>query len=214
METQTTQQNAMPLILASQSRYRLAMLEKLYLQPLCQPAHIDETPLPGEAPRQTALRLALAKAMAVADTHPNALIIGGDQVAELNGAAIGKPGNRANAFAQLSACSGKTVQFHTALCLLNSATGRQQLSCETVSVTFRPLSADYINCYLDREDVSDCAGSFKCEGLGICLFESISADDPNTLQGLPIIRLLDFLAAEGYPLFPEAEQPGNSRPSP
>ncbi|GAB3380930.1 Maf family nucleotide pyrophosphatase [Spongiibacter taiwanensis] len=191
------------LVLASQSRYRLAMLQKLHLDPLCHPTHIDESPIKGELPQQTALRLACEKADAAAQHHARALIIGSDQVAELDGQPLGKPGTRQRAVEQLSACSGKSVLFHTAVCLLNSATGRRQQSCETVTVKFRPLSADFISGYLEREDVLDCAGSFKSEGLGIALFKSIEATDPNTLQGLPVIRLLDFLAQEGYGLFPE-----------
>lgn len=205
MKPTATSPDRPPLVLASQSRYRLAMLEKLHLTPICHPTHLDEAPVAGESPRQTALRLACLKAEAAAHHHPSALIIGSDQVAELDGAPLGKPGTRQRAFDQLSACSGKSVLFHTAVCLLNSATGCRQLHCETVTVKFRPLAADFINGYLDREDVLDCAGSFKCEGLGIALFEAIQATDPNTLQGLPVIRLLDFLTNAQYPLFPENE---------
>ncbi|AKH69830.1 MAF protein [Spongiibacter sp. IMCC21906] len=193
--------NRPELVLASQSPYRRALLEKLGLRVRCRPADIDESPLPQETPAKTALRLAEEKARALAPYEPNALIIAGDQLAELDGNALGKPLTTANARDQLSRCSGKSVVFHTALCLLNSATGQSRQLIDPVVVNFRPLSRTYIDAYLEKEDVLDCAGSFKCEGLGICLFESIQANDPNTLQGLPLIQLITLLQAENYSLF-------------
>lgn len=195
------QNNRPELVLASQSPYRRALLEKLGLRVRCRPADIDESPLPQETPAKTALRLAEEKARALAPYEPNALIIAGDQLAELDGNALGKPLTIANARDQLSRCSGKSVVFHTALCLLNSATGQSRQLIDPVVVNFRPLSRTYIDAYLEKEDVLDCAGSFKCEGLGICLFESIQANDPNTLQGLPLIQLITLLQAENYSLF-------------
>lgn len=193
--------NRPDLVLASQSPYRRALLEKLGLQLRCRPADIDESPLPQETPAETALRLAEQKARTLAPYEPNALIIAGDQLAELEGNALGKPLTTANARDQLSRCSGKSVVFHTALCLLNSATGQSHQLIDPVVVNFRQLSPSYIDAYLEKEDVLDCAGSFKCEGLGICLFESIHATDPNTLQGLPLIQLITLLQAENYSLF-------------
>lgn len=195
-------QNKRPdLVLASQSPYRRALLEKIGLQARCRPANIDERPLPGDPPAKTALRLAEQKASAVASQEPNALIIAGDQLAELDGQALGKPISTENAKAQLARCSGRAVIFHTALCLLNSATGQSRQLIDPVVVNFRKLSPAYIDAYLERENVLDCAGSFKCEGLGICLFESIQANDPNSLQGLPLIQLINLLQAEHYSLF-------------
>ncbi|MBD2859662.1 septum formation inhibitor Maf [Spongiibacter sp. KMU-158] len=195
-----TNQPLPTLILASGSRYRRQLLEKLGLEPLQISPDIDERALKNEQPRETAQRLSLAKAQAVAQTQPNALIIASDQVAELEGKAIGKPGTQENAKAQLLASSGKTVVFHTGICLLNSSANRVQLSVETFSVRFRTLNPDQIDQYLQKEQVLDCAGSFKSEGLGIALFQALNGDDPNSLIGLPLIRLIDFLEKENYPI--------------
>src|SRR5574340_128283 len=187
------------LILASTSPYRRELLSRLKIPfAVCAP-EIDETPLPGELPQQTAERLAAAKAQAVADQFPDALIIGSDQVAILEGKVLGKPHSHDNAFRQLSTMRGKCVVFHTALCLLNSRSGRSQLRAVPVTVRFRPLSDAQIERYLAREQPYNCAGSAKSEGLGIALIEKIEGEDPNALIGLPLIALVDMLQNEGMP---------------
>jgi MAF protein len=147
------------------------------------------------------LRLAEAKARAIAPTHPNALVIGSDQVACIDDEVLGKPGSRANAIAQLERASGRTVVFQTGLCLLDTANGQAQSLVEPYRVHFRRLDRRQIEGYLDREQPFDCAGSFKSEGLGIALFERLEGDDPNTLIGLPLIRLISLLESQGiHPL--------------
>ena len=187
----------LPLILASSSPYRRQLLERLGVAFVSISPDIDESPVPGENAEALAARLALAKAEAVAAANPGHLIIASDQVASLDGKVIGKSGSHQAAFAQLSNCSGRTVTFYTGLCLLNSRTNQHQLCTETYSVQFRPLNPNQIERYLHREQPYDCAGSFKMEGLGISLFEKLSGDDPNTLIGLPLIRLIEFLSNEG-----------------
>lgn len=185
------------LILASTSPYRRELLSRLKIPfAVCAP-EIDETPLPGELPQQTAERLAVAKARAVADQFPDALIIGSDQVAILEGKVLGKPHSHDNAFRQLSTMRGKCVVFHTALCLFNSRSGRSQLRTVPVTVRFRSLSDAQIERYLAREQPYNCAGSAKSEGLGIALIEKIEGEDPNALIGLPLIALVDMLQNEG-----------------
>ena len=162
---------------------------------------VDERPRPGESSQVLVLRLAEAKARAVASTHPNALVIGSDQVACIDEDILGKPGERARAIAQLERASGRIVVFQTGLCLLNTASGRAQTLVEPFRVHFRRLDRKQIEGYLDREQPFDCAGSFKSEGLGIALFERLEGDDPNTLIGLPLIRLVSLLESEGmHPL--------------
>jgi septum formation protein len=189
-----------PLILASSSLYRQILLKRLGIPFTMASPNIDETPRPGEPPPQTALRLAEQKARALTERFPNALIIGSDQVAVLRGQAIGKPGNHANAVAQLSAASGETVAFFTALCLLDSASGTAQLATARNEVKFRELMPEQIERYLQAEKPYDCAGSAKSEGLGIGLIESIRGDDPNALIGLPLIQLTSMLARAGLPV--------------
>ncbi len=186
------------LILASTSRYRAELLSRLRLPFSSIAPAVDETPQPGEAPLALAQRLAAAKAEAVARLQPGHWVIGSDQVAELNGAALGKPGSRDNACAQLRAMSGQQVRFHTALCLRNG--DRQLQACDLTRVHFRTLDADEISRYVDAEQPLDCAGSFKCEGLGISLFEAIDNRDPSALVGLPLIALADLLRQAGYRL--------------
>ena len=181
------------LILASGSVYRRALLDKLGLPYSCLSPDIDETALPGESATDLVARLALAKAQAVAATEPDALIIGSDQVATLDGQILGKPLTHARAREQLRAASGKKVRFETGLCLLDSANGRYQRIVEPFEVHFRQLSEAQIEHYLRREQPLHCAGSFKSEGLGIVLFERLSGDDPNTLIGLPLIQLTRML---------------------
>ena len=160
---------------------------------------MDEAPLAGESPEGTAVRLARAKASAVALRHPGAWVIGSDQVADLDGRALGKAGAREPALAQLQACSGQRVVFHTALCLLRDD-GSPLAALDRTEVVFRTLDRDDILRYLDAEQPYDCAGSFKCEGLGITLFEAIHSQDPTALVGLPLIALSRALRAAGYRL--------------
>jgi septum formation protein len=189
-----------PLVLASTSPYRRALLERLGLPFAVDAPAVDEAPLPGETPVETALRLAVAKARAVAVRHPGALVIGCDQVAELDGKVIGKPGAHGAALAQLRAMQGRTVHFRTALCLLDEPSGRCRHGVVDVASTFRVLDDAEIEAYLRRETPYDCAGSVKSEGLGIALLQSVVSDDPTALIGLPLIRLTDFLRAEGVPI--------------
>lgn len=185
------------IILASGSRYRRELLERLGLPFRAWSPDVDERPLAGEAPRDTAVRLARDKAGAGAATHPDAWIIGSDQVAELDGQPIGKPGDRERARGQLRAMRGRTVQFHTAVCLLHARSGRSQERLVTTEVAFRTLADDEIERYLDREPAFDCAGSAKSEALGIALLDRLSGDDPTALVGLPLIALCGMLRAEG-----------------
>lgn len=186
-----------PIVLASTSAFRRALLERLGLRFMTAAPDADETRRPGEPPEALVLRLAEAKARAVAADHPDALIVGSDQVACIDGAVLGKPGGRERAIAQLSQASGKPVTFYTGLCLLNTETGQVQTRCEPFRVHFRRLSPERIAGYVDRERPFDCAGSFKSEGLGIALFERLEGDDPTALIGLPLIRLIGMLEAEG-----------------
>jgi septum formation protein len=191
------------LILASSSRYRRELLERLRLPYEVIVPAIDETPLPAEAPAATALRLAQAKARAVAarlDAGHRALVIGSDQVATLDGAQIGKPGTHENALAQLQAMRGRDVEFHTALCLLDSSKGSVQVEDVITRVRFHSLSDAELDTYLRTEMPYDCAGSAKSEGLGIALLDAIDSDDPTALIGLPLIALTRMLRASGYPL--------------
>ena len=187
----------MPLILASSSVYRRELLQRLRLPFECVSPAIDESARPGEVPAATALRLALEKTRAVAATHPQALIIGSDQVAELDGTPLGKPGSHANAVRQLRAMRGQRVVFHTALCLLNAASGRHQLENAVTTVQLRALTGAQIERYLQLEQPYDCAGSAKVESLGIALAEKIDSDDPTALIGLPLITLVSMLKQEG-----------------
>ncbi len=186
-----------PLVLASTSPFRRALLERLGLAFETVSPEVDETALPGESPQALVSRLAEAKARAVAAEHPRALIIGSDQVACLDDRIIGKPGGREPAIDQLQNASGRTVVFHTGLCLLNAAIGRARTLVEPFRVHFRTLTRAQIEAYVEREQPYGCAGSFKSEGLGIALFERLEGDDPNALIGLPLIRLIDLLEAEG-----------------
>jgi MAF protein len=189
---------AMPrLILASTSSYRKELLQRLQLPFDTVAPWVNETRHPGEAPRDLVLRLAEAKARAVAVEHPDALIIGSDQVAVYDGDILGKPGTHERAAAQLRRASGRRVTFLTGLCLLNSATGYCQVDLARFRVYFRTLTDAQIESYLRREQPYHCAGSFKSEGLGIALFERMEGDDPTALIGLPLIRLVDMLGQAG-----------------
>jgi septum formation protein len=185
------------LILASTSPYRRQLLERLALPFMATAPATDETPRSGECPSALAGRLASAKARSVADRFADALIIGSDQVAECAGLALGKPGDHATAVAQLTRSSGRTVVFHTGLCLLDTSSGRLQCEVVPYRVLFRKLDSSEIERYLLKERPYDCAGGFKSEGLGVALFEQMIGDDPNTLIGLPLINLCRMLAREG-----------------
>lgn len=191
----------MQLVLASTSPYRKELLSRLKIPFEVAAPEVDETPLPGEAPQDTALRLAQLKARAVKAKFPDALIIGSDQVAVLEGTQLGKPRTHDNAVEQLRFMRGKTVGFHTALCLYNSRTDRMQADVVLYLVSFRDLSDAQIEGYLCKEQPYNCAGSAKSEGLGIALIEKMEGSDPNALIGLPLIRLVDMLASEGVTLF-------------
>ena len=185
------------IVLASTSKYRRELLARLGLPFEVASPHVDEAALPEEAPQDTARRLAKAKARAVAARFPQAIIIGSDQVAVLEGTQLGKPGNHANALRQLRAMRGKEVVFHTALCLYDAASARAQTRVVPFSVRFRAYSDAQIERYLQREQPYDCAGSARCEGLGIALIAAMRGDDPNALIGLPLIALTEMLAAQG-----------------
>jgi septum formation protein len=188
--------NNPPLILASTSVYRRELLQRLRIPFEVISPNVDETPLTGESTLDLALRLANAKAAAVAKEHPHAWVIGSDQVADLCGAAIGKPGNFERALAQLQLMRGQTVTFYTALCLMKSDI-QTTLNIPT-EVTFRKLPDDVLESYLLAEEPYDCAGSAKSEGLGISLLESIKSDDPTALIGLPLIALTGLLRDAGF----------------
>ncbi|SDK32016.1 septum formation protein [Methylophilus rhizosphaerae] len=185
------------LILASSSRYRREVLQKLHLPFTCSSPDIDETPLANESPEQTSLRLAENKARKVAESHPDALIIGCDQVATVDGLQIGKPGNHENAVKQLTMLSGKEVIFHSALCLYDSTNRHMQSTIVPYYVKFKTLTPQQIETYLRLEQPYDCAGSAKSEGMGIALLEYMRGDDPNALIGLPLIALTHMLQQAG-----------------
>jgi septum formation protein len=196
-EMPPSDQSATTLILASSSKYRLKLLKQVGLQPLCIAPDIDETPNPLERAEALATRLSAEKARAVAKDHPNAIIIAGDQVCDAGGPILGKSGDAETAKQQLTLCSGREVIFHTGLCVLNTTNNRLQIYTERVLVEFRALSPQEIDSYIMKEPAFDCAGSFKMEGLGIGLFKRIRSDDPNSLIGLPLIKLCEFLRNEG-----------------
>ena len=186
-----------PLILGSSSVYRVELLRKLNLPFRTVSPNIDEAPLQNEVPADLVKRLAEQKAIAIALSHPKALIIGSDQVAVLNGDILGKPGTHEAATEQLQAASGQTVLFLTGLALFNSETQRMQSLVEPFEVTFKNLSDKQIQFYLEKEEPYQCAGSFKSEGLGISLFDKLQGNDPNSLIGLPLIELISLLNNEG-----------------
>ena len=185
------------LILASTSTYRRQLLERLHLPFTVIASDVDEAPLPGESPKMMASRLALAKARSVAAQHPFAVVIGSDQVADLDGQALGKPGNHARAVIQLQAMRGKTVVFQTAVAVVCVESRFAQTELAQVKVKFRELSDAQIEAYLQAEQPYDCAGSAKSEGLGIALLERIDNDDPTALIGLPLIRTCQMIEAAG-----------------
>lgn len=189
--------NSQPLVLASTSIYRSELLSTLQIPFQTAAPDVDETPLSGESAEQTSWRLAQVKAQVVAKRFPDALIIGSDQVALLDGQQIGKPLNHDNAVRQLRAMRGKTVTFYTAVSLLNAASGELQTDVAITQVGFRNVSDDEIERYLTKEQPYHCAGSAKSEGLGIALISRIQGDDPNALIGLPLILLVGMLEKQG-----------------
>lgn len=186
-----------PLVLGSSSPFRRELLQKLGLDFTTHSPDIDETPLADEAPQALVERLAIRKAEAVANQHPDAWIITSDQVSVLNGKINGKPGSTENAVAQLMAASGQIVTFYTSLCLYDARDASYQLSCDTFRVHFRMLDEARIRRYIAAEQPLNCAGSFKSEGLGIALFSKLEGDDPNALIGLPLISLVSMLERKG-----------------
>jgi septum formation protein len=185
------------LVLGSTSRYRAELLQRLGLVFELRAPGTEETEIAGEAPAMRAMRLATTKAIDAGAELPDALVIGSDQVAELDGVLLDKPGSIERAHAQLSACSGRTVHFHTALCVLDTQNSQRYTHIDLTRVHFRSLEADEITRYIEREKPLDCAGSFKCEGLGISLFERIDDSDPTALIGLPLIALAQLLREAG-----------------
>ncbi|HUD40727.1 MAG TPA: Maf family nucleotide pyrophosphatase [Dokdonella sp.] len=187
------------LVLASTSRYRRELLGRIAPRLRCVAPGVEETRQSGEAAADLARRLAAEKARAVAAHAPGAVVIGSDQVADRGGLVLGKPGDAATARIQLAACSGATVLFHTAVCLIDRRSGDtvEYAALDRTEVAFRPLTAATIAAYVEREQPLDCAGSFKCEGLGIALFERIGSDDPTALIGLPLIAVCRLLRTAG-----------------
>jgi septum formation protein len=194
--------NQRTLVLGSTSTYRRELLARLHIPFEVAAPDVDETPLSGEAPQALAQRLALAKARAVATRFPQAVVIGSDQVADLNGLSLGKPGTHDKAVAQLRLMRGQTVVFQTAVAVMCLETGFAQSGLAAVRATFRNLSDDEIENYLRIEAPYDCAGSAKSEGLGIALLDAIDSDDPTALIGLPLIRTCQMLRAAGVALLP------------
>jgi septum formation protein len=188
----------MKLILASTSPFRKTILEKLGVAFEIMSPEVDETVLEKETPQQLVERLSIAKAKAVADKVKDALVIGSDQVSVINNEIIGKPHTYENAVKQLKNASGKTVTFYTGLCLYNSSTQQYQSEVVPFDVVFRDLNDQLIENYLKKEEPYNCAGSFKSEALGIILFEKLEGEDPNTLMGLPLIRLVNMLENESF----------------
>lgn len=188
------------LTLASTSRYRKALLEKLGLPFDCAAPDVDERPLAEESAQALVTRLARAKAQAIADGRDHGLIIGSDQVCVCDGRILGKPGTIDNAIAQLMAAQGRSVTFYTGLCVLDAATGQAHQLVEPFTVHFRTLDEAAIRRYVEAELPIDCAGSFKCEGMGIVLFKGLEGRDPNALIGLPLIGLIELLACHGIAL--------------
>lgn len=198
----------MNIVLASTSPYRRELLSKVLAAFECAAPHVDETPQPGESAQQLVERLAIAKAQALAQVYPHHILIGSDQVAVIDGAIVGKPHTVDNAIQQLRAASGKAVTFLTGLALYDSSTQRLQHCVEPFTVVFRELSDAEISGYVALEQPLQCAGSFKSEGLGISLFQRLHGDDPNSLIGLPLIRLLAMLREWGInPLTMAANKP-------
>jgi septum formation protein len=185
------------IVLASSSPYRKELLSRILTDFSCESPNIDETPFPDEEPVEHVARLAEQKALTIALNHTNSIIIGSDQICVLEGQILGKPHTEDKAIEQLKACSDKTVNFYTSLCVLESGQEAKNINVVVTEVKFRDLPKDEIERYVQREQPLDCAGSFKCEGLGIALFESLSSKDPTALIGLPLITLAESLRKLG-----------------
>ena len=185
------------IVLASSSAYRRSLLARILAEFRVVVPAVEERAVAGESPSAMAARLAEAKAREVADREPGCLVIGSDQVAALDGEILRKPRSAEVNREQLARAAGRRVEFHTGLCLVHAESGRAQVSTVPFEVRFRALSAEQIERYVQREQAFDCAGGFRCEGLGIALFENMRGDDPTALMGLPLIRLTEMLAAEG-----------------
>ena len=185
------------LVLGSTSPFRKSLLERLGIPFDIDAPNVDETPIEAETPAELVRRLAREKALEVASRHRDALVIGSDQVADLDGAVLGKPGSHDQAVAQLTRLCGNEVAFRTGLALVDAESGRTQLDVVTVDVRFRKLDREFVERYLRREQPYDCAGAFRSEGLGIVLVESMRGDDPNALVGLPLVSLVSMLMQEG-----------------
>lgn len=201
-----------PIVLGSTSRYRKALLARLGVPFETAAPGVGECALEGEAPAATCERLALAKARAVAARYTNALVIGSDQVANENGVAIGKPGGRDEAIAQLARLAGRAIVFHTGVALVDAASGRSHVARVDVTTRFRTLTRATIEAYVDREQPFDCAGSIRSEGLGIALVEAIDNADPTALIGLPLITVVDLLQREGFDVVGRACESRIQRP--
>lgn len=193
----TSPESRRKLLLASSSPYRRALLERFGWPFETASPGVDESQFPGESPEALVCRLAEAKARCLAPDHPDTVIVGSDQMAVLDGVALGKPGTAERAERQLRAASGRRVEFLTGLCVLDALTGLSDTVCDRYAVVFRSLTDAEIQAYVRRESPLDCAGSFKSEGLGITLFERFEGDDPNSLIGLPLIRLAAMLRTVG-----------------
>lgn len=189
------------LILASSSRYRRELLDRLGLEYDAESPDIDESSRPGETPKDTALRLSEMKARAIWEKHPGSVVIGSDQVADLNGTKLGKPHTRERAIEQLTAMQGNVVVFYTALCLID-AEGRAEKLLSPTTIRMRSLKRETIEAYVDREEPFDCAGAAKIEKLGIALMASVESDDPTSLIGLPLMKLTTLLANAGVEVLP------------
>ena len=186
------------LILASSSRYRRELLDRLGLEYDAESPDIDESSRPGETPKDTALRLSEMKARAIWEKHPGSVVIGSDQVADLNGTKLGKPHTRERAIEQLTAMQGNVVVFYTALCVID-AEGRAEKLLSPTTIRMRSLKRETIEAYVDREEPFDCAGAAKIEKLGIALMASVESDDPTSLIGLPLMKLTTLLTRAGLP---------------
>ncbi len=189
------------LILASSSRYRRELLDRLGLEYDAESPDIDESSRPGETPKDTALRLSEMKARAIWEKHPGSIVIGSDQVADLNGTKLGKPHTRERAIEQLTAMQGNVVVFYTALCVID-AEGRAEKLLSPTTIRMRSLKRETIEAYVDREEPFDCAGAAKIEKLGIALMASVESDDPTSLIGLPLMKLTTLLANAGVEVLP------------
>jgi len=192
------------LVLGSTSPFRKSLLEKFNIPFECAKPNIDESPLAQETPEQLVQRLAIEKAQAIKN-YPDALVIGSDQVAVCEGEILGKPHHYENAVNQLTKFSGKAITFLTGLCVLDSATGNSHALVEPFTVHFNVLSQDEIESYVRAEEPYNCAGSFKSEALGICLFKKLEGDDPNSLIGLPLIKLVSLLKQHNFDVLKEQE---------